>query len=239
MALQPFVGPLPLLQFFYPIHSDRLSGLVVRVPGYRSRGPGFDSPRYIFWEILSLERGPLSLVSTIEDLLEINNSGSGVENQEYGRGEPLPWPRDTLYLQKLALTSPTRGGRSVGIVRLRAKATEFSLVLYTVSRTPWTGDQPVSRPVPTRNHDPIDRASEDSSCLRPRGHCDRPWRHMGFIMIKPPYITLFLNNITAWHAHAWVMQESCWPLHNGRGIPNNHDNWGFGSLPIFSCHYTF
>ena len=35
-----------------------------------------------------------------------------------------------LYPQKLALTSPTRGGRSVGIVRVRTKATEFSLV-YT------------------------------------------------------------------------------------------------------------
>jgi len=35
-----------------------------------------------------------------------------------------------LYLQKLALTSPTGGGRSVGIVRVRTKATEFSLVLY-------------------------------------------------------------------------------------------------------------
>jgi hypothetical protein len=31
--------------------------------------------------------------------------------------------------KKLALTSPTCGGRSVGIVRLRTKATEFSLVL--------------------------------------------------------------------------------------------------------------
>jgi len=29
---------------------------------------------------------------------------------------------------KLALTSPTGGGRSVGIVRSRTKATEFSLV---------------------------------------------------------------------------------------------------------------
>jgi len=28
----------------------------------------------------------------------------------------------------LALTSPTGGGRSVGIVRVRTKATEFSLV---------------------------------------------------------------------------------------------------------------
>jgi len=33
------------------------------------------------------------------------------------------------YPQKLALTSPTGGGRSVGIVRVRTKATEFSLSL--------------------------------------------------------------------------------------------------------------
>jgi len=33
-----------------------------------------------------------------------------------------------LYPQKLALVSPTGGGRSVGIVRVRTKATEFSLV---------------------------------------------------------------------------------------------------------------
>ena len=30
-----------------------------------------------------------------------------------------------LYPPKLALTSPTGGGRSVGIVRVRTKATEF------------------------------------------------------------------------------------------------------------------
>jgi hypothetical protein len=44
---------------------------VVRVPGYRSRGPEFDSRRYqIFWEVVGLERGPLSLVRIIEELLE-------------------------------------------------------------------------------------------------------------------------------------------------------------------------
>jgi hypothetical protein len=67
------------------------------------------------------------------------------------------------------------------------------LNLYTVGRTPWTGDQPVARPLPThrstqtqnkrhtdilassgiRTHDPSVRASEDGSCLRPRGHCAR------------------------------------------------------------------
>ena len=39
-----------------------------------------------------------------------------------------------LYPQKLALTSPTGGGRSVGIVRSRTKATEFSFsISYIVS----------------------------------------------------------------------------------------------------------
>jgi hypothetical protein len=72
-------------------NADRLSGLVVRVPGYRSRGSRFDSRRYqIFWEEVSLERGPLSLVSTIEKLLGRCN-GSGVERREYGRGDPLRW----------------------------------------------------------------------------------------------------------------------------------------------------
>jgi hypothetical protein len=75
---------------------------------------------------MGLERGPLSLVSTIEELLERKSSGSGPESQEYGRRDPLRWSRDTLYPQKLALISQTSGGRSVGIVRSRTQATEFS-----------------------------------------------------------------------------------------------------------------
>jgi hypothetical protein len=44
---------------------------VVRVPGYRSIDPRFDSWCYqIFWEIVGLERGPLNLVRIIEELLE-------------------------------------------------------------------------------------------------------------------------------------------------------------------------
>jgi hypothetical protein len=39
-----------------------------------------------------------------------------------------------LYPQKLALTSPTGGGRSVGIVRSPTKDTEFSLVLVGEGR---------------------------------------------------------------------------------------------------------
>jgi hypothetical protein len=39
-----------------------------------------------------------------------------------GRRDPLRWPRDTLYPQKLALSPPTSVGRSVGIVRVRTKS---------------------------------------------------------------------------------------------------------------------
>jgi hypothetical protein len=69
-----------------------------------SRGPGFDSRRFqIFWEAVGLERGPLSLVRTIEELLGRNSSGSGQENRDYEAGNPLRWPRNILYPQKLAL----------------------------------------------------------------------------------------------------------------------------------------
>jgi hypothetical protein len=95
-------------------------GLVIRVPGYRCRGSGFDSRRYeIFWEVVGLERSPLSLVRIIEELLEWKSSGPVQENRFNGCGNPLRWPRDTLYPQKLALSSPTSGGRLVGVVRLR------------------------------------------------------------------------------------------------------------------------
>jgi hypothetical protein len=53
------------------VTQDRLCGLVGRVPGYKSRGPGFDFRRYqIFWEIVRLEQGPLSLVMIIEEIFE-------------------------------------------------------------------------------------------------------------------------------------------------------------------------
>jgi hypothetical protein len=67
------------------------------------------------------------------------------------------------------------------------------LIFYIVGRTSLTGDQPVARPLPTHKKDtdtektpqtsmpwvefeppdPSLRASEDSSCLRRRGHCYR------------------------------------------------------------------
>jgi hypothetical protein len=62
--------------------NNRLCGLIIRVSGYRFRGLGFDSQRYqIFWEVVGLERGPLSLVSAIEELLERKSSGSVVKSE--------------------------------------------------------------------------------------------------------------------------------------------------------------
>jgi hypothetical protein len=48
---------------------DRLCGLVVRVLDYVSRGSGLDS-QALQKKVVGLERGPLSLLSTTEELLD-------------------------------------------------------------------------------------------------------------------------------------------------------------------------
>jgi hypothetical protein len=103
-------------------------GPVVRVPGYRSRGPSFDSRRYqIFWEVMGLERRQLSLVSATEELLGRKSRGFGLEIREYGYGNSSRGPRGPS--QQLALFSPTSCVLSVGIVRSWTEATEFILFI--------------------------------------------------------------------------------------------------------------
>jgi hypothetical protein len=46
----------------------------------------------IYREVVGLDRGPLNLVGITEELLKWKSSG---------RGDPLRWPRDTLYPQKV------------------------------------------------------------------------------------------------------------------------------------------
>jgi hypothetical protein len=78
---------------------------------------------------VGLERCPLSLVSTIEELLGRKSSGSGLETENAAAGILLTDYTTPLYPQKVALTSPKSCGRSVGIVRSRTKATEFILFI--------------------------------------------------------------------------------------------------------------
>jgi hypothetical protein len=52
--------------------------------------------------------------------------GIGLPNKEQNNNNNNN--NNNHYPQKLALTSPTSGGRMVGIVRTRTQATEFSLV---------------------------------------------------------------------------------------------------------------
>jgi hypothetical protein len=80
-----------------------------------------------------------------------------------------------------------------------------SMIIFTGGRTPCTSDQPVTRPLPKhrttqtqnkrvctlnihalngiRTHDPSVRVTEDSSCLRPSGHCHRPRS----VLVDPKY----------------------------------------------------
>jgi hypothetical protein len=94
----------------------------------------FDSQRYqIFWEVVGLERGLLSLVSTTEELLGRKCSGPGLENRDYGCRDPPRWPRNTLYPQKLILTLPTSRGCMVGIVHSLTKARELLLFCHVAN----------------------------------------------------------------------------------------------------------
>ena len=66
-----FYATCPWQNYANLCNYDILCGLVVRVSGYRYRGLGFDSRCYqIFWVVVGLQRGPLSLVRSIEELLE-------------------------------------------------------------------------------------------------------------------------------------------------------------------------
>jgi hypothetical protein len=64
---------------------------------------------------VGLERGPLSLVNTIEELLGRNNNGSGLETENTAVGIRCADHATPSTRKSLALTSPTCGGRSVGI----------------------------------------------------------------------------------------------------------------------------
>jgi hypothetical protein len=67
--LLSIIPPLFRINLSSPAEKDRLCGLVVRVLVYRSGSPG-SIPGTTKKEVVGLERGPLSLVSITEELLD-------------------------------------------------------------------------------------------------------------------------------------------------------------------------
>jgi hypothetical protein len=105
---------------------------VVRVLGYRSGGPGSISGT-TKKKVVGLEGDPLSLVSTTEELLDrkvaapvykTDNTAVGIRYADH--------VAPSIRKRKLAITSPTSGGRSVGIVRSRTQNMEFSFSLVLI-----------------------------------------------------------------------------------------------------------
>jgi hypothetical protein len=99
--------------------------------GYRSRGACSDSRRYqIFWEVVGLEWGPLSLMRITEELLEWKVVPLVWKSRLTAVGTHCADHATSLYPQKLALTSPISGGRTVGIVHLWTKSHGVHLFLF-------------------------------------------------------------------------------------------------------------
>jgi hypothetical protein len=105
---------------------------VVRVLGYRSGGPGsiLGTTRK---KVVGLERDPLSLVSTTEELLDrkvaapvkkTENTAVGIRHADHAAPS---------FSKMLAVTS-TSGGRSIGIVLSRTQTMEFGFLLPNKDR---------------------------------------------------------------------------------------------------------
>jgi hypothetical protein len=101
---------------------------VVTVLGYRSGGPGSIPGVTRKKKAVGLERGPHSLVSTIEELFDRKVAAPVYKNENTAVGIRHAVHVASSIRKKLAITLPTRGGRSVGIVRSRTQTMEFSLV---------------------------------------------------------------------------------------------------------------
>jgi hypothetical protein len=118
-----------LFQFYHHIIMRRPSVWSSgQCPWLKMQRSGFDSQYYhIFWVVGRNGVYSVSWVSTIEELLGRKCRGSGLERREHGRRDPSSWPPNTLYTAKVGIKFTDKRGRSVGIIRSRTQATEFSL----------------------------------------------------------------------------------------------------------------
>jgi hypothetical protein len=85
---------------------------------------------------VGLERGPLSLVSTTEELLDRKVAAPVYKTENTAVGIRHATHVASSIRKMLAITSPTSGGRSVGIARSRTQVTEcfYDVNLVTLSK---------------------------------------------------------------------------------------------------------
>jgi hypothetical protein len=103
---------------------------------------------------------------------DTSNNSRKIYQIDWSRKDPLCWPHNTLYPQKFTLTSPTSGGRSVGIVRSRTKATWFVICLFLFFK--W-------------------QQSRSCYCLTSKVRvsclCNRPWRPIELWDVEAPTLS--------------------------------------------------
>jgi hypothetical protein len=83
-------------------------------------------------KVVGLERGPLRLLSTPEELLDRKVAASVWKTENTAVGIRHADHMAPCIRKKLAITSPTSGSRSVGIVRSRTQTMEFLVVCLFV-----------------------------------------------------------------------------------------------------------
>jgi hypothetical protein len=162
-----------------------------------------------YWmEVSDQLHAPVALTLGKDPLILIGWEAGGPQNRSGRCGEEkilTPVGNWIPYVQSIARPSTDwiiadLGGLLFFSMALPARSGPWSPIQFRNhfsmdGRTPWTSDQPVTRPLPThrttqteqththtsnnhalsgiRIHDPSVRASEDSLCLRPRSYCDR------------------------------------------------------------------
>jgi hypothetical protein len=93
----------------------------------------------------------------------------------------------------------------------------LDLRVETFGRTPWTGDQPLARPLPTQDNTthkhadthPCPEQVVDSTCLRPLGHWDRHWICIYVFTFMYRCLCMYyrmLSYFTISHLNEWEIQ---------------------------------
>jgi hypothetical protein len=185
---------------------------VVRVLGYRSGGPG-SIPGTTRKKSSGSGTGSTQPREYNWGATWKKSSSSCLENREYGRRDPSRWPRSTLYPQKLAITSPTSGGRSVGIVRSRTQTMEFFYIKAIKMCHIVTVLREISRIVLYLKHAYLSQAA--SSGLQP-GVCLPPGVSEN-ILHQSEHNTgtaWTLNQLRSSHSRRLVPELRCWHVRN-------------------------